>query len=192
MAKLSNSPKYYVYYDKRSGEIIAACNERSTLYKHELITDSKDVEKLISGEWKLRDYLVSYTRLEDDTVLSIIPKADTEYAFRNSIYEWIGPSKKEAEVVVEWNKQDSVWKFSLSKSARDSYDDGILVPRLNFFVTLESDFDFLIRTITIDAQEIINREIITIPFSSVFEQDINKISIGSKLVFKSYKLEIKS
>lgn len=192
MVKKKNAPqKYYVYYDKRTGEIFSISNERNSTYEYELVTSYNEIEKFLTDEWKFRDYLVAYKRLSDDTTeLSIIPKADDQYAFRNSIYEWIDTTTKNPEVIVEWNNLDNKWNFFLGKTVKDSYNAGLLASKLTFFVTLETDFDFLINTIKIDVQDLMSRGKVSIPFSSVFEKDINKISIGTRLIFKNYGLKI--
>lgn len=183
--------KYYVYYDKRTGEIFSISNERNSTYEYELVTTYDEVENFLEDKWKFKDFLVAYKRLTDDnTTLSIIPKADDQYAFRNNIYEWISTAKKKSELIVEWNKPNRSWYFYIGNKAKDSYNKGILATKLTFFVTLESDFDFLINTIKIDMQDLIAQKKIAVPFSSTFENDISKVSIGTRLVLKTYGLKI--
>lgn len=189
--KNNSEPKFYVYYDKRTGEIFSVSNERTDKYEYELATTHSEVEKFLSGEWHFSNYLVGYKRLSDDsTVLSIMPKVDDEFAFRNNIYEWIQPSDKDTEVILEWNKLSRCWYISLSKKAIKSYTDGILTPKLVFFVTLETDLDFLIRIITVDMQELMLQKKISVPFTSSFENNINQVSVGTRLIFKTYGLKV--
>lgn len=190
MAKKSNVPKYFVYYEKKTGKILSVTNEQNPEYEYGLETTFADVEKFLSGEWLFRDYLVGYKRLEDNTtVLAVMPSVDQDYAFRNNVYEWITTSKKNPDVVVEWNKPDSAWYFYLDPIFKGGFDDNILSPTLVFFVTLESDFDFLIRTIYINTPDLIEKEYIKVPFESNFEKSIDSISIGSKLIFRTYGLK---
>ena len=58
-----------------------------------------------------------------------------------------------------------------------------------FFVTLESDFDFLIRTIFIEPYELRTKKKIIIPFETEYEKDVDKISIASKLSLQSYGIQ---
>lgn len=183
-------PKYYVYYDKSTGEIFSVSNEKNPNYKNRLDVIFDDVKYLLSGDWKFIDYLVGYKKLVDDTVLSIIPKVDNDYAFRGGVFEWLQLSNKETEVIVEWNGNMRCWAFYLSDAAKRSYDDGLLSPRLTFFITLEADLDFLIREIGITVQDLLNQPRIEIPFISKLETNINKISIGTRLIFKSYSLKV--
>lgn len=192
MAKKNNlEPTFYVYYDKRTGEIFSVSNERNRKYEFELTTTHSQVEKFLSGEWHFSKYLVGYKRLADDTtVLSIMPKVDDEFAFRNNIYEWICPAKNDTEVILEWNKPNKMWYISLSKKAIKTYNDGILTPKLTFFVTLETDLDFLIRLITVDMQELMAEQTISVPFTSSFENNIDQVSVGTRLIFKTYGLKV--
>ena len=70
------------------------------------------------------------------------------------------------------------------------YYDVVVAPKLVFFVTLENDFDFLLRTIFINLADLITSDVISFPFESNIEHKIDKISISSKLIFKSYGLRI--
>lgn len=181
--------KYYVYYDKSTGEILSVSNEKTANYKNRLDVVFDDVKHLLSGDWKFIDYLVGYKKLADETTLSIIPKVDNEYAFRGGVFEWLRTNKTETEVTVEWDNIKKQWVFNLSSNAKQSYNDGILAPRLTFFITLESDLDFLIREIPINVQDLLTHQIV-VPFSSKLENDITTISIGTRLIFKSYSLKV--
>jgi len=66
----------------------------------------------------------------------------------------------------------------------------MVIPNLIFFVTIASDFDFLVRTISVDMQTLLSSTNFEVPFESTIEHQIDKISITSKLVFKSYRLQI--
>lgn len=192
MAKKSKdlTPEYYVYYDKSTGEILSVSNEKTLDYTYRLDVTFDDIKHLMSGDWKFIDYLVGYKKLADETVLSIIPKVDDDYAFRGGVFEWLSEGNTESEITVEWNNVAQQWTFYLSTEAKQSYEDGILTPRLTFFVTLESDLDFLIREIVVDVQELLTHQTMIVPFSCKLEHDISKISIGTRLIFKSYKLRV--
>lgn len=190
MAKLL-SPKYYVFYEKRSGKILSVGNEKDSRFEYGIEVPYDDIEHLLTGEWHFRDYLVGYKRdVDGNSRLSIVPNTEQGYIFKNNIFEWITETKKKVECLVTWNGLNKCWEFSLDEKTRKAYSDTMLVPKLVFFVTLESDFDFLIRTIFIEALDLVSSEKVTIPFDSNIENKIDKISISSKLVFKSYGLRI--
>lgn len=189
--QLDLTPKYYVYYDKKSGKILSIGNEKDDSYEYGIESTWAEVENLVNGTWSFKDYLVGYKRQSDGTsVLAIVPNTEQGYIFKNNIFEWITDANENAECTVTWNGPNSCWDFSLSESVRAVYGDSLLVPKLVFFVTLETDFDFLIRTIFIETLELIASEKISIPFTTKMENKIDKISISSKLIFKTYGLKI--
>jgi len=60
---------------------------------------------------------------------------------------------------------------------------------LTFFITLETDFDFLVRTITFNIKDLVLDKV-CVPFVSSVEEKIDKISISTKSLFSSYGLTI--
>ncbi len=189
--KISTAPpKYYVYYDKKNGEILSVTNEKSDRYEYALITTFDEVEPFLTGTWAFRDYKVAYRTDTDKRSLAILSNDFSGYVFRNSMFEWITEQDYETECIVRWHGPEKAWKFLLDDNFKKTYNDNILVSKVVFFVTLETDFDFLIRTIALDVDQLLDSKQIVVPFTSTIESKIEKISISSKLVFKSYKLEI--
>lgn len=185
------TPKYYVYYDRRSGRILSVGNEKDSSFDHGIETTYQEVENLIDGTWSLKDFIVSYKRQIDGSLkLAIIPNTDQGYIFKNNIFEWITETNEKAECIVTWNGLNLCWDFSLNPSIKAVYNDSLLVPKLVFFVTLETDFDFLVRTIFVDTIDLMSSEKISVPFTSKIEHRSNKVSISSKLVFKTYGLKV--
>lgn len=191
MSKLLMSPKYYVFYEKRSGKILSVGNEKDPRFEYGIEVQFDEIENLLTGKWHFRDYLVGYKRdIDGSSRLSVVPNSEQGYIFKNNIFEWITETKKKVECLVSWNGPGKCWDFSLDEKSKQMYLETVLVPKLVFFVTLESDFDFLIRTIFIDSLDLVSSEKLSIPFESSLESKIDKISISSKLVFKSYGLKV--
>lgn len=186
---LYTEPKFYVYYDNTTGNLLSVTNEKTDRYNYGFEVDLPKVENFLNGKWKFADYLIGYVRsLEGKTVLDIIPRYNEEYSFRNNIFEWIKHTDEDSDLVVEWSLQNKTWTFKVKDGIIDQYKN-LVTPRLVFFVTLEDDFDFLIRTIYVDMERILEEDVI-VPFESDLESKIDKISISSKLVFNSYSLRI--
>lgn len=182
---------HYLYFDKRSGQILTVTNEPDPSYEHGLNLPYDEVEEFLSGKRKFKDYLVGYKKdSTGKTQLSIVPASDQGYAFKNNVFEWIKETSDNVECQVAWNGPRKRWEFKLNRAVVGYYDV-IAAPKLVFFVTLEEDFDFLIRTIFINMQDLIlNPEGFYVPFENNLESKLNKISISSKLIFKSYGLRI--
>ena len=184
-------PKFYIHYDKKTNEIVSASNEINTTYNKIEITH-EEYKRFLYGTDQFSDYQVGLIKTTDNqTILALVKKADQGYAFKNNIFEWIqDPPNKSTECTVTWDKLNQQWTFSISKKCQDRIKENITTDTLLFFVMLANDFDFLIRTIPLSVQELLSADEIKRPFESRIEQDINKISIASKIVFQSYGLKI--
>jgi hypothetical protein len=182
--------KYYAHYNKADGKIFSISNERIVGHEQTVEIAFEEYSEFIEGAKKLNDYAVGYSKNNlGKTVLSLMQITDQMYGFRNSLFEWItDPPVKDTELTVEWNSNAKVWKFSLSEIAKTRMTDNI-VTSIPFFVLLENDFDFLIRTIVVEIKDLIDNTV-EIPFVSKFENHIKHISIASRLTFESYGLII--
>ena len=160
--------KYYIYYNKKTGEILAAGNEKTSRYEHGIEVSFEDAEPFITGKRQFADYQVGYHKDSGKTTVLSITNEFSGYVFNNKVFEWITPADNNAECIVEWNLKDKVWNFSLSKDFKNTYNS-ILAPTLVFFVTLENDSDFLIRTIFIATHELLTSDCATVPFESDIE-----------------------
>jgi len=187
VAKLS----HFVYFDKKTGQILAVTNEEDSTFEDGLNVSFEEVEDFLTGKWKFKDYLIGYKKNQSgNTQLAIVPASDQGFAFKNNVFEWITESNEDSECIVTWNGKGKRWEFKLNPKYKGYYDV-IAAPKLTFFVTLENDFDFLVRTIFINMQDLIlAADYYTVPFQNKVESRIDKISISSKLVFKSYSLRI--
>jgi hypothetical protein len=182
---------HYVHFDKKSGKILAVGREPEPNFEHAIRVAFEDVEGFLNHRWQFRDYLVGYKRNNDGTSnLGIVQATEQGYGFKHNIFEWISETDEKVECQITWNGPRNRWEFEIDKRVRNYYDV-IVAPKLVFFVTLEDDFDFLIRTIFVELNDLITTDIISIPFTHSIEKKIDKISISSKLIFKSYGLRIK-
>jgi hypothetical protein len=185
-----NDVIHYVYFDKKTGRILGVSNEKEPQFEHAIHASFDEVEGFLSGRLNSKDYLVGYKRNADgSSALAIILSTDPGYAFKNNIFEWITETTDRVECLVIWNGVKKTWDFKIDPQIKDYYDV-VVAPKLVFFVTLENDFDFLVRTIFISLTDLISSDVISVPFTSNIENKIDKISISSKLVFKSYGLRI--
>jgi hypothetical protein len=178
--------KCYVYYNRQTGEIMSVGVEPNPHFEHYIIQPFEVVEQLISGRRKFSEYVVSYKK----SVLAVVEKDYEGYVFKNNLYEWLKPTDEQRDCIVEWNQLDQVWRFKLDSEYKELVNERLLNQKLLFFVTLATDFDFLIRTIPIDVVDLVSEKFVEIPFVSKLEQDIKKISISCKMTFKNYGLRI--
>jgi len=183
-------PKCYAHYDKKTGEIFSIGNEINLLYPNRIEISQDDHDRLLYGHEKFNEYQIGYIRTVDNrTILALAPKSEQGYAFKNNVFEWISePPTDATELVVSWSNQS--WTFSISEACRERIKENSTIETIPFFVMLATDFDFLIRTIFVNVQDLILHDKIEKIFESRLEQDITKISIASNIVFQSYGLKI--
>lgn len=190
MQRQINIPyRYFIYYDKKTGEIFSVTNEETDRYETGIEVKFEDVENFLTGKWHFRDYQVGYHKDSKKITVLATTNEYSGYTFNNRVFEWIEESNDYADCTVEWNLKDRVWNFSLSTQFKNTYNS-ILSPKLVFFVTLENDNDFLIRTIFISTEELLRSVCVTVPFESEIETNLDRIAISSKLVFETYRLKV--
>jgi len=199
------SLRYYVYYNKDTGRIDGISCGLLTLKGFEtyLEISSTLYEKLDKSAGKLEKYVVALdpnssmqqngsTFIETDKIISpeVVDKITKETAFKGNVFKLIlDEVTSSTDLIVEWNLPLKQWTFSVNESSKlrllnENYKSSNLV----FFVILENDFDFLIRTIYIKAGAIA-LSTVHIPFESAFEFNINKIAIAARTIFDKHGLK---
>jgi hypothetical protein len=185
-------PKYYLHYDKKTGVIISISNQLWILGNPPAFEITEEEHRQFrANEKKAHEYIIGYAKgISGKTELSLIPVTTQLYGFRHNIFEWIKtPPTDDTECIVTWDSKQQSWFFSLSEKAKERLGDGVMQSTI-FFIMLQDDFDFLIRSIIIDIKELVKEDVIQIPFSSNIESKIDKISVSSKIYFQSYGLII--
>lgn len=190
MARKILVAKYYLHYDKSDGKIICVSNEAPKEGASFEVT-FEIYKDFIERVKRTEDYTIGYiTNDTNELELALLQKNEYSYNFKNNKFVWINsPPTVNTDLTVEWNKQKSSWIFSLSKNGKilsQHKKDNTAV----FFVMLKNDFDFLIRTIMIDAKHLIEWDNYEVPFESNLEMNIGKISISSQILFDTYGLKI--
>jgi len=182
---------YYAYYDPVTNQLLSVTNEKISLYTDYLEVDFDTYERLVTGKQKFSDYLLGHIKIEDKTVLKLIPVVEQAYSFKNTMLEVILENKvKDPELIVEWHGANKEWNFFVSSTAKGRLNVKLDSAKILFFIILESDYDFLIRTIVIDSQELLSQKCVGIPFTSEIENHIGKLSVASRLIFESQTLRI--
>jgi hypothetical protein len=180
---------YYAYYDPNTNQLLSVTNEKISLYSDYLEVDFDTYERLVTGREKFSDYLLGHIKTEDKTVLKLIPVVEQAYSFKNTMLEVISENKiKDPELIVEWHGINKEWNFFVSATAKGRLNVKLDSAKILFFIILESDYDFLIRTIIIDSQELLSQKCVGIPFISEIENHIGKLSVASRLIFESQTL----
>ena len=183
---------YRCYFDIKTGDILAISNEESSQYESGIIIDYPLYEKFVTGMEQFKDWVVTRTKNPDsESGLELVPRMQQELFFKNNMFEWItAKSTKKTELTVHWSPNENMWIFLISNKVRQQYyDNKYPMETLTFFITLETDFDFLVRTITINIKDLVLDKV-CVPFITTVEEKIDKISISTKSLFSSYGLTI--
>jgi len=185
------SDVFYAYYDVETKQLLSITNEKINLYKDYLEVDYDTYERLVSGKEKFSDYLLGLVKEGETTSLQLISAVEQAYNFKNTMLEVVTEnSVKDPELLVEWNGPKKEWNFFLSAAAKSRLTVKLDNAKVLFFIILENDYDFLIRTIIIDSNDLFSKQCIGVAFESDFELKIDKINIATKLIFESQKLRI--
>lgn len=191
MARKKNAhyePKYYIHYDKKTGIILSISPEKLDTDKHSVEISFEEFMLFTDGTRRPQDYAIIQDK--NEITITQVNNPLAGFSFKNKSYEWItNAPTKNTELITTWNAVNKSWEFKLSTAARNRIANDIITHAI-FFVTLEHDFDFLIRHIIIKIKDLIDNDKVVIPFESNIENYIDKISISSKTYFHSYGLKI--
>ena len=179
---------YYIYYDNETGQPVCASNEKQTMFDNELEVTYDEYDMFVSGRERFTDYYVGVVKEDDKNVVKLISKTIENMVFRYHSFECIDKTPTtETELRVTWDIDTRQWIFSVSDACKNRLCNKKTPEVQVFFVMLQNDYDFLIRTITISTRELLETDIY-VEFCSKFEMDIKNISISTKLFFESYGL----
>jgi hypothetical protein len=192
IARLSVKPVYRIYFNLETGELLAASNEVRPEYDYSLTVQYEQYEAFVSGREEFKNWSAVKTKTFDNEYgVELVQKEFQGHTFRNNMFEWIiDPPTTSTELIVHWDEFNNQWIFMMSNGARQKvYDKKIITKIIKFFITLENDFDFLIKTIDIELHNLLSDKVV-VPFTTTLETQIDKISISSKTVFDSYGLKV--
>ena len=184
--------RFYVYYDKDNGTIIALANGIISTPGFDDYIEISPVmhERLSNRDEKISQWMVSSVTIPNgEPILELIPKKFKGLNFKNNSFDLILDAPlHDTELVVEWSGITKHWVIGLSPNVQTSIvGKHFATDKLSFFVVLENDFDFLIRSIYLSPYELADKKVY-IPFSTKLEENINNIAVVTRKIFNSYGL----
>lgn len=185
--------KYYAYFNPETEKFHSSSNMLDLSLTHYAIIKVDEHIELCSGKIKLNDCVLDKQVDFDGNIIYklLTPQMYNEFNFQNTLSVWVSDSpNSDTNFVIEWNKLDRQWIFYVTDEGRKILDGGMYDSTLAFFVTLETDFDFLVRTFYIKLHEILKAGKIVYDFESKMEDNIHKLSISTRRFFNSYGLKI--
>ncbi len=181
--------QHYFYYDNKSGICCGIFLRKPEEHEYAVEIESELANKFLQGELKLSEHYISIVKGN----LEVVRKGkglDYNYSFKSKTHYCITEDLQNADCQVIWNLKSKSWNFNFSEKCKELFNSGLVLKKIFFFITLKDDFDFLIRIVDIDTDDVLKNDNFSIPFSSSFESDINKISISTYAVFSSYSLKV--
>jgi hypothetical protein len=187
IAYTSFSNLYYVYFET-DGSIALISNEKDTTKVQNFIeVEYNRVSKFLEGKENYIDYKVS---LVDKDTLSIVKKTQDAGTNTNFLILVDEVASEHTLMLIEWNQKDNCWNFSINPEHKSQLLEMGVSTKLLFFVSKESNANFLVRTIDIDLASLVQLDKLSVPFISKMEQDISSLSVSTRRFFDSYGLVI--
>jgi hypothetical protein len=185
--------KYYAYFNPDTEKFISVSNVFKSEFPHYALISKQDYKDICLGKLKLLDLNLKKLIDFDGTISYELENShlENEFNFQSRLLEWVSePPVTDTEFIIEWNKLDRQWVLYVTDYGRDMLSGSMYDSTLAFFVMLEVDFDFLIRTFFIKLHTILKDGKIVYNFQSDAEANINNLSIATKRVFNNYGLKI--
>lgn len=176
---------FYVYFDE-SGEIITITNEKRQDSKYNVLElEHKRVEKFLEGRENFSNYKVS---LVDKTTPALVKKTQ-ESVYTTNVFKVVDRTvDNDTVLVIKWDNSIKSWVFYIQDEYQKQLTELGLSASLLFFITLNSNVNFLVREICIDLRELVRLKSIIVPFSFNVEHDVSKLSVSTRKFFDSYGL----
>ena len=177
------TPRYYVYYDQESKQILAVTNYKNLDFTNEIEIDVDCYTRFIEGKDKFEDFRIgTVIGKTGDASLGVISyKLSADKNFKNKLLTWIEGSTESSDISIVWDENNQYWMFNPSKNLRQRYfNNEIPATDISFFIILGNDPNFLIRTITINLKKLIENFLV-VKFETIWERTIESISITSNI-----------
>jgi len=184
---------YYAYFNPETEKFFSSSNVLDSTIIHYAIIKEDEHRDICAGNLKLTDCILDKHIDFDGSILYklLTPQMYNEFNFQNSLLEWINNAPvKYTEFIIEWDLPNRQWIFYVTDEGRKILDGGMYDSTLVFFIMLETDFDFLVRTFYIKLHEILKAGKLVYNFESKIEDNISNLSISTRRFFDSYGLKI--
>ena len=177
--------EYRVYFTKDTGDIYAISNEILPVDCASVEVEFLAIERFVTG----KDHITFFRiEIDDEGAVKFIHKKESPVLFKSNIIEYIRVvENNNATLKVEWTK--SAWIFSVADKFLDNARSKSLNSKINFFVTLENNINYLIRQLDVQIGDLVKGPV-TIPFVTAEESNIKKISMFTLPFFETYGMTI--
>jgi len=189
----NSNMQYYAYYDPVTYDVFLVTNELHPTHEHYALITKDQHTDITSHKVKFHECIIDRRINLDNTVDTRLITQQTydEFNFKSKSLTWItDPSTTDTEFIIDYSKTEKQWEFTVTDTGRQNLEGSRYDATLVVFVTLENDFDFLIRTFYLRVHDLLKSDVLRYSFESTLESQIEKLSISTRIFFKSYGLNI--
>jgi hypothetical protein len=177
---------FLVYFDKTSGNIISMTNERRDTDEPYITMPYEDIKLFLEGKQNFNDFKIIF---EKDEITLVSKKVSNDINF-NSLATVNITKSVENSLTVENHLDVKHWGFTLREDLKIGLQQKILDVNLEFYVCINGNKNFPVRTMTIPLEQLVKEKTYFIPHELVIESDKTKIIIVTKKFFDTYGLRI--
>jgi hypothetical protein len=185
--------KYFAYFNPETLTIVGVSNGTDPDQPNFVELPVEDYSLIGAGKKHLYEYKINQNVNFDGKIdyQLMTQQIYDEYNLKSKSFTWIKDAVTDrTEFIVDWNSTDKAWTFSITDQGRkilsgSQYDSTVVI-----FLTLETDFDFLIRSFYLRIHDLLKSGKIVHGFESNIETKIDSINIATKKMFNSYGLQL--
>ena len=131
-------------------------------------------------------YSVVVAKQDGAYVKQVIEKKQLKTTKRIKTFNAVTDPALAQTLIVEWTP--TCWKFILDT---DQFESTVRIDgQLSFFVTAEDNQEYIIRTINIDFEQLLNSGVVLVDFITERERRPKTVVLMTRMIFESYGLRI--
>lgn len=183
--------EYYAYFDPETDKVFLVTNVLHPKHSHYAKITKDQHRELCDGKVKFEECIIDrqFNIAGEIEHKLITRQMMDEFNFKNKSLMWVSDTPTDStEFIVGYSSNQ--WEFCVTDAGRNILEGAMYDSTLVFFVTLETDFDFLVRTFYIRLHDVLKAGKIVYDFESNFEKNIKHLSITTRKFFNSYGLTV--
>lgn len=181
----------YVYFDD-NGNILSVSNS-NTSPGNCIQVESSEIDTLLSGKEQFWHYHVIFDTIKKAYVLKHVFNDEAINLDINvDIHKVTRKQIDRPDLIVQQNIKHKVWRFKLDNSIRDNFrtKNMHLNSVLSFSISRYNDLHQLERYVKLSISDLIDNEVVEIPFEDDIELDSHALSVYTTQKLETYFHEV--
>jgi hypothetical protein len=183
----------YVYYDSE-GEIISVSNTND-IEGNYIVLPLEKVMNFLTGKESASSYIVVYDTLVKQHVLKLKYHADeTAFRINDDIFKVEKTSEQKPDLTITQDLKNKKWVFNIDRGLKSYLKSQSFAynKKLQFSVTKKNDPNELYHLMIINFKDLVDNEVVEIPFKYQSEESADDISVYTTKRFETYVYEVKN